>query len=72
LENLTTNGAGLVVGAGARIYNSTILGNGTGKSIDAGSAVNAVIAQCRLNKGIGANVTNLIATPYNVDDPDIG
>jgi hypothetical protein len=45
--------------------------NGFGKGEDAASAVNAVFAQSRLNKGIGSNVTNLIATPYNEDDPDI-
>ena len=55
----------------ARIYNSTLIANGTGKSIYASAAQDAKIAHCRLNKGIDANVTNLIGTPYNVDDTDV-
>jgi hypothetical protein len=66
-----TNKTALKVGSGARVYNCTLIGTGTGKSIDAASAINAKIAHCRMNKGIGTNVTNDIGTPYNVDDPDI-
>jgi hypothetical protein len=59
------------VETGARIYNSTLIATGTGKSVNAAAAANAVIAHCRLNKGIGENVTNLVAAPNNVDDVNI-
>ena len=55
----------------ARIYNCTLIANGTGKSIYAAAAQNAKITHCRLNLGIHANVTNLIGTPSNVDDADV-
>jgi hypothetical protein len=55
-----------------KIYDSTLIANGSGDSIYAGGAKNVIAAHCRLNKAINANVTNLIATPYNVIDSDIG
>jgi len=63
MENCTfrvtgTNKTALTVGAGAQVLNSTLIGNGSGKSVNAGSAVTAYIVNCSLNKGIGANVTN--------------
>lgn len=65
------NSIALRVGASARVYNSTLIGTGSAKSIDADSAINAKIAHCRLNLGIGSNVTNDIGTPYNVEDTDL-
>ena len=56
---------------GARIEYCKILGNGTGKSIQttAGSAQNVQIIYTATNKGFGANITNTITTPLNIDDP---
>jgi hypothetical protein len=71
IEITAANTDAVVVGDGAYIYDCTLIATGTGKSVNADSAVNAVIAHCRMNKGVGANVTNDIGTPYNVDDTDI-
>jgi hypothetical protein len=71
IEITAANTDAVVVGSGARIYDCTLIATGTGKSVNAGSAVNAVVAHCRMNNGLGANVTNDIGTPYNVDDTDI-
>jgi hypothetical protein len=58
-----------------KIYNSTILvpAGSTSIPIDAGDgACNVVVANCTMNNasndadGLGADVTNLVATPYNV------
>jgi len=70
-KNAATNGNAVEITGEARIYNSTLIANGTGKSIYAAAAQDAKIAHCRMNKGIDANVTNLIGTPYNVDDTDV-
>lgn len=55
----------------SKIYNSTLIATGTGKSINAGSALNVVSAHNRMNLGLGANVTNLVTTPYDVVDSNI-
>lgn len=63
----------------SEIYDSTILVDpaGTGVPINAGSALNVVVAHCRMNNadndadGLGANVTNLVGTSYDVIDDDI-
>ena len=62
---------GIVIGAGASLYNCTVLANpaGTGYSVDANSPVHARIAHCRLNHST-RNVINDIAQPFNVDDPN--
>lgn len=66
------NKTALTVAAIGKVYNCTLIGTGTGKSIDAAApATNAVITHTRTNKTIGANVNNLIGTPYNVDDANI-
>lgn len=66
--NLST----VLVGAGASLYNCTILANptGTGFSLDASSPVHARVAHCRMNHSI-RNVINDIVQPYNVDDPNV-
>jgi hypothetical protein len=71
IETTGANSDAAKVADGARIYDCTLIATGTGKSVNADSAVNAAIAHCRMNKGIDANVTNDIGTPYNVDDTDI-
>lgn len=47
----------LQVSSGAKIYNSTIIANGTGKSINAYSAASVEISNCYTPQGIGSNVT---------------
>jgi len=68
---VTADTPAIEIGSTAKIYNATLIGTGTANSIYAASAQNAIISHCRLNKGIHANVTNLVSTPYNVDDSDI-
>jgi hypothetical protein len=60
------------IGAGARLQNCTVLANpsGTGFSIDAPVPASAAISHCRVNHGLH-NVVNLVAQPYNVDDPNL-
>lgn len=63
----------------SRITHSEIkvVQGGTGIPINADSALNVVVAQCTMNNasndadGLGTNVTNLVATPYNVVDDNI-
>jgi len=52
-----TNKTALMVDNYAVVRNSVLLGTGTGKSIDAGSAVSIEMSGCILNKGVGSNVT---------------
>lgn len=61
----------VLVGASGRLYHCTLIGTGTGFSVDAAGAVNAIIAECIENLGHGVNVTNLIGTPYIVNDTDV-
>lgn len=58
----------VTVASTAKIYRSTLVSTGTGNSVYAGTAQNAVVAGCVMNTAIHANVTNLVATPYNVVD----
>jgi len=60
------------VGTGAALHNCTLLANpqGAGFSIHAATPVMIRVSHCRLNRGMN-NVLNLIAEPYNVDDPNI-
>ncbi len=61
-----------VAESGATFYNSTIVANGTGDPIvGETSEKNVLISQCRLNSALGANITNDIATPYNVIDSSV-
>jgi uncharacterized protein (UPF0303 family) len=69
-----TNNNALRVGAGAKIFDSTLIATGTGESITAGSAVTISLAGCRMNKSINANVSNNLGTlteSYNLIDEDI-
>jgi hypothetical protein len=69
-----TNAAPLRVGAGAKIFDSTLIATGTGNSITAGSAVTISLAGCRMNKSINSNVSNNLGTlteSYNLIDEDI-
>jgi hypothetical protein len=62
------------VGAGAKIFDSTLIATGTGNSITAGSAVTISLAGCRMNNSINANVSNNLGTlteSYNLIDSDI-
>jgi hypothetical protein len=54
------------------LYNCTLIGTGTGLSLDIVSGTPTVkVAHCRMNKGISVSITNAIGTPYIVDDTDI-
>jgi hypothetical protein len=69
-----TNNTALTVGAGAKIFDSTLIATGTGNSITAGSAVTISLAGCRMNKSINSNVSNNLGTlteSYNLIDEDI-
>jgi hypothetical protein len=69
-----TNNNALNVGAGAKIFDSTLIATGTGNSITAGSAVTISLAGCRMNNSINANVSNNLGTlteSYNLIDSDI-
>lgn len=61
----------VLVTIGASISRCTLVGNGTGFSVDAPAPVSVLIYQCSMNLGFGANVTNLVATPYNVNDVNL-
>lgn len=61
----------VLVATGARIKRCMLVGNGTGFSVDAPSAASVQIYLCACNLGFGANVTNIITTPYNVNDTGI-
>lgn len=68
------NAAPIRVGAGAKIFDSTLIATGTGNSITAGSAVTISLAGCRMNRDINANVSNNLGTlteSYNLIDADI-
>lgn len=68
------NSSPLRVGAGAKIFDSTLIATGTGNSITAGSAVTISLAGCRMNRDINANVSNNLGTlteSYNLIDADI-
>jgi len=76
LENVSiiatgTDQTAITVGAGARLYGVTAVHTGTGKSVDAAVGVNIKAAHCRLSTDFGANVTNDVGTPFNVQDSDI-
>jgi hypothetical protein len=69
-----SNANALRVGAGAKIFDSTLIATGTGNSITAGSAVTISLAGCRMNRDINANVSNNLGTlteSYNLIDSDI-
>jgi hypothetical protein len=69
-----TNANALTVGAGAKIFDSTLIATGTGNSITAGSAVTISLAGCRMNNSINSNVSNNLGTlteSYNLIDEDI-
>jgi hypothetical protein len=69
-----TNNNALNVGAGAKIFDSTLIATGTGNSITAGSAVTISLAGCRMNNSINANVSNNLGTlteSYNLINSDI-
>jgi hypothetical protein len=55
----------------SKIYDSTLIADGTGKSIGAGAALNVISAHNRMNLGLHGDVTNLIGTSYDVIDTDI-
>lgn len=66
------NQPALLLGAGASVYNCTILANpfGNAFSIDAPKPVQAKVAHCRLNHGL-RNIVNQIAQPANIEDPNL-
>jgi hypothetical protein len=69
-----TNTSPLRVGAGAKIFDSTLIATGTGNSITASTAVTISLAGCRMNKSINSNVSNNLGTlteSYNLIDEDI-
>jgi hypothetical protein len=70
----SSNVSALRVGAGAKIFDSTLIATGTGNSITAGSAVTISLAGCRMNNSINSNVSNNLGTlteSYNLIDEDI-
>ena len=69
-----TNNNALQVGAGAKIFDSTLIATGTGNSITADTPVTISLAGCRMNRDINANVSNNLGTlteSYNLIDADI-
>ncbi len=67
-----------IVDSNSKLYNCTLVANGSGKAIDAGSSLNVVAAHCRSNLGVGANVTNLLTgsnvltgAAMGIEDSDI-
>jgi hypothetical protein len=69
-----TNASPLRVGAGAKIFDSTLIATGTGNSITADGAVTISLAGCRMNNSINSNVSNNLGTlteSYNLIDEDI-
>lgn len=66
------NQTALVVGNGAKVYYSEMIGTGSGYSVDGANGITAYIGHCLMNKGInGTNVTNGLTDPYNTVDADI-
>jgi hypothetical protein len=57
----------MTVEAGSEVIGCVVQTGGTGKAINADSSINAKVAGCQLSGGIGANVTNDVTTPHNVD-----
>jgi hypothetical protein len=69
-----TNTSPLRVGAGAKIFDSTLIATGTGNSITSVGPVTISLAGCRMNKSINSNVSNNLGTlteSYNLIDSDI-
>lgn len=66
-----TNQTGMTdIRTSAKVYNCTIKGTGTGKSIDSIVASQTPsIAHSRFNLSFGTNVTNGLTTNYNIIDP---
>jgi hypothetical protein len=71
IEVAASNSHCITVVDGARVYDCTLIASGTGMSVAASSNVHVRIAHCRMNNGIGTNVTNDIEAPCNVVDADI-
>jgi hypothetical protein len=74
VEAVAANTSAMSVGTASTgaIYNVTLVGTGTGLSLDVVSGTPTIkVAHCRMNKGISASITNAIGTPYIVDDTDI-
>ena len=55
----------------SKVYASTLVASGSGKCIDAASAQTVTAAHCIMNTSVGANVTNTVSTPYNVEDATV-
>ncbi|MDD3135502.1 MAG: hypothetical protein PHF64_03295 [Methanoregula sp.] len=55
-------------GNGGRVFDCDLYGDAMTASIDAGAAVDAQIAHCRMPVDVGVNVTNLLADPHNMID----
>lgn len=66
-----TNEDAVLVNSSAIITRCTLVGTGSGFSVNAASPVTPAIYLCAMNLGFGANVTNLITTPYNVNQTAI-
>lgn len=58
----------------SKIYNSTLIANGNGKSISSGGSNNSsnsigvVSTHNRMNKEMGDEIINMVLTPYDVID----
>jgi hypothetical protein len=64
--------AALMIGAaGVRLYDSEFIGDASGVSVDSSSPVNVAMVHCRMNVGVGLNVTNIVGSPLNVVDPAV-
>lgn len=59
-------------GDGGRIIGSMLLASGSGNSVQADSSASAAIARCVMNASPAGTVTNTIASPLNVIDPNVG
>jgi hypothetical protein len=60
-----------LAGSDCKIYDSTLIANGTGYSVYASDVVTTRVAGCIMNKNMFSDVSNLIDTPYNIIDSDV-
>jgi hypothetical protein len=61
----------VIIQSGATIERCKLLCNNLSNSVYSGSAVNAKISYTISNRSFSGNVTNLIGTPFNINDASI-
>lgn len=73
-KTTSSNQSAIRVGTGAKIFDSTLIANGTGESINATAPATIQLAGCRMNKSINSNVSNSLGTlteSFNLIDSNI-